>query len=415
MGKHRRSEVKIENDAWFMLCVECNQWKVETDFIAQGKVKKFLGLKCSQCRNKVKKQRLVIPKVPHQIIDGIENKHCPSCNEWKPISRFSIDKSRYDGLNIRCKRCMADCLANSTVESKSRRAQYQEEYLRKNKDILSDRRKAKRLANKKPDNNLRQCVDCKGYFDKGLLNHIKLPSTKSYLCQPCLEARKRRTEEKELKKQERLKSVEEARQKREYEKQLRKLAKAEEKQRQKVERESTRIAYLQSDEYKEKQREQRRQEHQRQAKKRKEQGIPSKITAYYQSNPGKKRQHKLNRRAAEYGAGGSYNQSDWDYLVELCDNRCLKCGCILTSNNDETMLTHDHILPLFSGGSNTITNLQPYCRSCNCSKGYRRYEDSRTEEIKHLIYKRAFPNLMEMMEEQEAGLVPVFFDFRDKL
>lgn len=58
---------------------------------------------------------------------------------------------------------------------------------------------------------------------------------------------------------------------------------------------------------------------------------------------------------------GDFSLEEW---VELCDtygNVCLACG------RDEP-LTIDHVVPLSVGGSNTIDNLQPLCKSCNCKK-----------------------------------------------
>lgn len=42
--------------------------------------------------------------------------------------------------------------------------------------------------------------------------------------------------------------------------------------------------------------------------------------------------------------------------------RCLRCGAT-------GRLQKDHIVCLYRGGSDAITNLQPLCNRCNSSKG----------------------------------------------
>lgn len=53
---------------------------------------------------------------------------------------------------------------------------------------------------------------------------------------------------------------------------------------------------------------------------------------------------------------------DSDETYRLYGNVCVCCGA-------KGRLTVDHVIPLCLGGSNTIDNIQPLCRSCNPSKG----------------------------------------------
>lgn len=63
-------------------------------------------------------------------------------------------------------------------------------------------------------------------------------------------------------------------------------------------------------------------------------------------------------------ADGFYSEEDWENLKARYNWTCPCCQ----KREPEIKLTVDHIIPLSSGGSNNIENLQPLCRSCNCRK-----------------------------------------------
>lgn len=82
---------------------------------------------------------------------------------------------------------------------------------------------------------------------------------------------------------------------------------------------------------------------------------------YFQTLAGKiaKKLDKYRRKAATVG---KFTASEWRSLCDKYDNRCLSCG-------EQKELTVDHVVSIKDGGSNTIDNLQPLCRSCNSRKG----------------------------------------------
>lgn len=84
---------------------------------------------------------------------------------------------------------------------------------------------------------------------------------------------------------------------------------------------------------------------------------------HYRDNPEQYAQKVANRRARLKEADGSHTLEEWQALCERYDNRCLACG------RDDVELTRDHVVPLTEGGTNDISNIQPLCLSCNCSKG----------------------------------------------
>lgn len=75
------------------------------------------------------------------------------------------------------------------------------------------------------------------------------------------------------------------------------------------------------------------------------------------------------RRRAATG-GEKLRAEDWFALLERFDHRCAYCG----STED---LCADHRVPLARGGSNSVANLLPACRSCNSKKHTKTEEEFR--------------------------------------
>jgi 5-methylcytosine-specific restriction endonuclease McrA len=96
---------------------------------------------------------------------------------------------------------------------------------------------------------------------------------------------------------------------------------------------------------------------------------PEKVLAAQRSwnerNRDKKVAYVRNRRAREDGAEGFFTGDDWAEIKEKYDHRCIKCFL----QEPEIKLTPDHVVPLFLGGTNWPSNIQPLCGKCNSSKG----------------------------------------------
>ena len=88
---------------------------------------------------------------------------------------------------------------------------------------------------------------------------------------------------------------------------------------------------------------------------------------WVKKNPERMAHLRARRYAREKGAEGSHTFEEWKELCEKYNWRCVKC-------NKKRKLTKDHIKPLSEGGTDYISNIQPYCRSCN-SRKWKFYEN----------------------------------------
>lgn len=81
-------------------------------------------------------------------------------------------------------------------------------------------------------------------------------------------------------------------------------------------------------------------------------------------DPETNKRNAAKRRSRMKAAGGSHTPQEWDAVCELYLRRCASCQSV-------SRLEKDHIIPVSKGGSNSIDNIQPLCRSCNARKGAR--------------------------------------------
>lgn len=102
--------------------------------------------------------------------------------------------------------------------------------------------------------------------------------------------------------------------------------------------------------------------------KRWEQKNPEKVAERHKKwnlrNPEKRKIIGKNAIYKRRGAiSGKITSEEWLDLCQRYENKCLSC------KKEGIKLTVDHVVPISKGGSNTIDNVQPLCRSCNSKKG----------------------------------------------
>ena len=99
---------------------------------------------------------------------------------------------------------------------------------------------------------------------------------------------------------------------------------------------------------------------------RKREDVIARSKKWAENNPERVRQAKTNslrkRRAARHASRGNYTVEEFKELCESYGNKCLDCG------DTEAVLEADHVVPLTKGGSDSISNIQPLCGSCNRKK-----------------------------------------------
>jgi 5-methylcytosine-specific restriction endonuclease McrA len=103
------------------------------------------------------------------------------------------------------------------------------------------------------------------------------------------------------------------------------------------------------------------------------------LARYYAEHPGKRTEHGRrywikNRmqhviNTARYRAMKrnapvhDFTAKQWTAMKEMFQHRCAYCG------KKPKRLEMDHITPIVKGGSHTVSNIVPACRSCNGRKG----------------------------------------------
>lgn len=82
-----------------------------------------------------------------EIVDGVECKWCPRCEDYIPVERFAKNNSVSDGLQSYCKQCKRECLREWRADNNEEYNTYQREYFAINPDKYRQQVLAKRLNN----------------------------------------------------------------------------------------------------------------------------------------------------------------------------------------------------------------------------------------------------------------------------
>lgn len=116
------------------------------------------------------------PRVPHQIIDGVEHKQCFRCKEWKPSEEFGNHKQSWDRLRAICRKCDSEKGRKYYSENKEQKNKKNRLYRKANKEqVRAQDRKyyrkkhgpkiEKRILHKVIEGNeYKRCSTCKGWF-----------------------------------------------------------------------------------------------------------------------------------------------------------------------------------------------------------------------------------------------------------
>ncbi len=88
------------------------------------------------------------------------------------------------------------------------------------------------------------------------------------------------------------------------------------------------------------------------------------LREYAVANPNVILEKQRKRRARKIAAAGSFSEAEFQEKLIQSGHRCFYCGTDLVKGNT----TRDHYIPLILGGSDSIDNIVPACRSCNSRK-----------------------------------------------
>ena len=97
------------------LCTRCKKWKEESEFNKDRNYKDGLANRCRDCDRTYDRERYRKGKKDvkerlryeqsHRIVNGIKQKLCCRCKQWKKESLFHRNRRSKDGLQWKCKEC----------------------------------------------------------------------------------------------------------------------------------------------------------------------------------------------------------------------------------------------------------------------------------------------------------------------
>lgn len=115
----------------------------------------------------------------------VELKRCPRCEESLPLSEFGVCRARKDGLNLYCKRCIRQKIAQSRQalrEYKNARIKHGSTVVPERsrlaidvKSGFSPRRIARMLRKLSPADRVREAIRCGARTQKDIAQVTKLP------------------------------------------------------------------------------------------------------------------------------------------------------------------------------------------------------------------------------------------------
>ena len=118
-------------------------------------------------------------------VSVVELKRCPRCEESLPLSEFGVCRSRKDGLNLYCKRCIRQKIAQSRQalrEYKNARIRHgatavtgKSRLTIDAKSGFSPRRIARMLRKLSPADRVREAIRCGARTQKEIAHVTKLP------------------------------------------------------------------------------------------------------------------------------------------------------------------------------------------------------------------------------------------------